>query len=39
MKITFDTNVWEPLVEEEKPHLIEIKTGLVMAKFGHISVK
>ena len=28
MNITFDTNVWEPVVEEEKPHLIEIKNAI-----------
>ena len=28
MNITFDTNVWEPVVEEEKPHLIEIKNAV-----------
>ena len=28
MNITFDTNVWEPMVEEEKPHLIEIKNAI-----------
>ena len=28
MKITFDTNVWEPMVNEEKPHLVEIKNKI-----------
>ena len=28
MNVTFDTNVWEPMVEEEKPHLIEIKNAI-----------
>ena len=28
MNITFDTNVWEPMVNEEKPHLIEIKNRI-----------
>ena len=28
MNITFDTNTWEPVVEEEKPHLIEIKNAI-----------
>ena len=28
MNITFDTNVWEPVVSEEKPHLIEIKNAI-----------
>jgi len=28
MNITFDTNVWEPMVEEEKPHLVEIKNKI-----------
>ena len=28
MNITFDSNVWEPVVEEEKPHLIEIKNNI-----------
>ena len=28
MNITFDTNTWEPVVEEEKPHLIEIKSAI-----------
>ena len=28
MNITFDTNVWEPMVEEEKPHLVEIKNAI-----------
>ena len=28
MNITFDTNVWEPMVNEEKPHLIEIKNAI-----------
>ena len=28
MNITFDTNVWEPMVQEEKPHLIEIKNAI-----------
>ena len=28
MNITFDTNVWEPVVNEEKPHLVEIKNKI-----------
>ena len=32
MKITFDTNVWEPVVKEEKPHLIEIKNKILDGK-------
>lgn len=28
MNITFDTNVWEPLINEEKPHLVEIKNKI-----------
>ena len=28
MNITFDTNVWEPMVNEEKPHLVEIKNKI-----------
>ena len=28
MNITFDTNVWEPMVNEEKPHLVEIKNRI-----------
>ena len=28
MKITFDTNVWEPLINEEKSHLVEIKNRI-----------
>ena len=28
MNITFDTNVWEPLINEEKPHLVEIKNRI-----------
>ena len=28
MKITFETNVWEPVVNEEKPHLAEIKNKI-----------
>ena len=32
MNITFDTNVWEPMVEEEKPHLIEIKNAILDGK-------
>ena len=29
MKITFDSNVWEPMVNEEKPHLVEIKNRIL----------
>ena len=32
MNITFDTNVWEPLVEEEKPHLVKIKNAILDGK-------
>ena len=32
MNITFDTNVWEPMVNEEKPHLIEIKNKILDGK-------
>ena len=32
MDITFDTNVWEPVVNEEKPHLIEIKNKILDGK-------
>ena len=32
MKITFDTNVWEPMVNEEKPHLVEIKNRILDGK-------
>ena len=32
MKITFDTNVWEPVVKEEKPHLIGIKNKILNGK-------
>ena len=32
MKITFDTNVWEPMVNEEKPHLVEIKNKILEGK-------
>ena len=28
MNITFDTNVWEPMVNEKKPHLVEIKNKI-----------
>ena len=28
MNITFDSNVWEPMVNEEKPHLVEIKNKI-----------
>ena len=28
MNVTFDTNTWEPVVEEEEPHLIEIKNAI-----------
>lgn len=28
MNITFDTNVWRRLVNEEKPHLVEIKNKI-----------
>ena len=28
MKMTFDTNVWEPMMTEEKPHLVEIKNKI-----------
>lgn len=28
MNITFDTNVWEPMINEEKPHLVEIKNKI-----------
>ena len=42
MKITFDTNVWEPLVNEEKPHLAEIKNkirdGKIQAYICEISL-
>ena len=29
MNMTFDTNVWEPIVNEEKPHLLEIKNKIL----------
>ncbi|MDE0015813.1 MAG: hypothetical protein OXU51_06470 [Candidatus Poribacteria bacterium] len=29
MNMTFDTNIWEPMIEEEKPHLIEIKNKIL----------
>ena len=32
MNITFDSNVWERLVNEEKPHLIEIKNKILDGK-------
>ena len=32
MNITFDTNVWEPVVNEEKHHLIEIKNKILDGK-------
>ena len=32
MNITFDSNVWEPVVKEEKPHLIEIKNKILDGK-------
>ena len=32
MNITFDSNVWERLVNEEKPHLIEIKNKILEGK-------
>ena len=32
MNVTFDTNVWEPVVSEEKPHLIEIKNKILDGK-------
>ena len=32
MNITFDTNVWEPMVNEEKPHLLEIKNKILDGK-------
>ena len=32
MNITFDTNVWEPVVNEEKHHLIEIKNKILNGK-------
>ena len=28
MNITFDSNVWEPMVNEEEPHLVEIKNKI-----------
>lgn len=28
MNITFDSNVWEPMVNEESPHLVEIKNKI-----------
>ena len=32
MNVTFDTNVWEPMVNEEKPHLVEIKNKILEGK-------
>ena len=32
MNITFDTNVWEPVVNEEKPHLVKIKNKILNGK-------
>ena len=32
MNITFDTNVWEPMVNEEKPHLIKIRNKILYGK-------
>ena len=32
MNITFDTNVWEPVVSKEKPHLVEIKNKILDGK-------
>ena len=32
MKITFDTNVWEPLINEDKHHLVEIKNKILDGK-------
>ena len=28
MNITFDSNVWEPMVNDEKPHLVKIKNKI-----------
>ena len=40
MNITFDTNVWRRLVNEEKPHLVEIKNkiqdGKIQAYIGWV---
>ena len=42
MNITFDTNVWEPVINEEKHHLIEIKNkirdGKIQAYICEISL-
>ena len=42
MNITFDTNVWRRLVNEEKPHLVEIKNkirdGKIQAHICEITV-
>ena len=32
MNITFDTNVWEPVINEEKHHLVEIKNRILDGK-------
>ena len=28
MNITFDTNVWERMIDEEEPHLVKIKNKI-----------
>ena len=42
MNITFDTNVWEPVINEERPHLMEIKNkirdGKIQAYICEISL-